>query len=267
MKELLLLPLLLLLLLLSCDAGDVPGSDTPAEAQKPLLSPDSLRHLYQEYRAMQADPMPLQQHLEKGKLYPVDEAPIDTAFFVYRQQLIEQLEKKEVFGLLDAVAKDVQVEGAAEPGMPGFVSHFHLDSKAPDTLSVWPRLSRVLGEGGAFTEKGKHFTAPYYAATWPAGQYDPEQYAVITGTGVRMRNAPNLNGQILTTLSYYPIVELLGYGEEQEIGGAIHPWVQIALENGTKGYVFGQFLGTAVGPRLSFEQSDGRWQLVEVAGF
>lgn len=267
MKNLFLLQLILLIVLLGCDAGDAPGSGTTAEAEKPLLSPDSLRHLYQEYRAMQAEPMPPQQHLEKGKLYPVDEAPVDTAFFVYRQQLIEQLEEKEVFGLLDAVAKDVQVEGAAEPGMPGFVSHFHLDSKAPDTLSVWSRLSRVLGEGGAFSDKGNRFTAPYYAATWPAGQYDPKQYVVITGTGVRLRNAPNLNGQTLTTISYYPIVELLGYAEEQEIGGATHPWVQIALENETKGYVFGQFVGAAVGPRLTFAQSGGRWQLVEVAGF
>ncbi|NBC07325.1 MAG: SH3 domain-containing protein [Bacteroidetes bacterium] len=267
MKDLFAPLLFLLFVLPGCSSGDAPAEGTAAEAQKPMLSPDSLRLLYREYRAMQADPMPQEQRPEKGKLYPVDEAPNDTAFFVYRQQLIEQLEKKEVFGLLDAVAKDVQVEGAAEPGMPGFVSYFHLDSKAPDTLSAWPRLSRVLGEGGAFSDGGKRFTAPYYAATWPADQYDPEQYVAMTGTGVRLRNAPNLNGQTLTTVSYYPIVELLGYAKEQEIGGATHPWVQIALENGTKGYVFGQFVGTPLGPRLTFEQSGGRWQLVEAAGF
>jgi len=267
MKNLLLLQLLLLFVLPGCSSGDAPAEDTAAETEKPTLSPDSLRQLYREYRAMQADPMPPQQRPEKGKLYPVDEAPADTAFFVYRQQLIELLEEKTVFSLLDAVAKEVQVEGANEPGIPGFVNYFQLDSKVPDTLAVWSRLSRVLGEGGAFTDNGRRFVAPYYAATWPVGQYDPEKHVVITGTGVRLRNAPSLNGQILTTLSYYPIVELLAYGDEEEIGGETYPWVQIALENETKGYVFGQFVGAPAGPRLTFEQSEGRWLLVEAAGF
>lgn len=265
MKNLLLF--FLLLLALGCSSGDTPAEETAAPATKSALSPDSLRLLYQEYRAMQMDPMPQQQRPEQGKLYPVDEAPVDTAFFVFRQQLIEQLEEKSVFGLLDAVAQDVQVAGAAEAGMPGFVSYFGLDTKVPDTLAVWSLFGHTLREGGAFGDNRQRFVAPFYAATWPAGEYDPEAHVVITGSGVRLRNAPSLNGQTLTTISYYPIVELLAYSDEEEIGGQTHPWVQIALNDDTKGYVFGQFVGSPAGPRLTFEQREGSWQIVQAAGF
>jgi hypothetical protein len=261
-------PLLFALFLLTaCDSGSTNSESATTEAAKPTLSPDSLRQLYQAYQALQVDPMPTQQRLEQGKLYPVDEAPLDTAFFVFRQQLLDKIDEKDVFGLLDAVAEDVEVDGAKTQGMAGFVSHFQLDSKTPDTLAIWDVLGRTLREGGAFSDKGKRFEAPYYIATWPASEYPPEQYVTITGTGVRMRNSPGLNGQILTTLSYNPIVKLVSYEAEEEIGGALHPWVQIALENGTKGYVFGQFVGSPLGPKLTFARTANRWQLVAVAGF
>ncbi len=255
-------------LLMHC--GDPSGETAMDSAQtvdKPRLSADSLRKLYAKYRAMQADTLPLQQQLEKGKLYPVDEAPRDTAFFVFRQQLIDALTHRRVFGLLDATAEDVRIEPEQPGQLAAFVEHFHLDTQAPDTLAVWPLLRRVLQEGGTFSDNGRRFTAPYYAATWPAELYDPKEYAVITGTGVRLRQSPSLNGQILKTLSFHPIVRVHNYGPEEEIGGQRHPWVQIELDNGAKGYVFGQFLGSPAGPRLVFEQRDGQWLMVEAVGF
>ena len=37
---------------------------------------------------------------DMGKLYPVDQAPKDTAFFIFREQLKEAIRKKETFQLL-----------------------------------------------------------------------------------------------------------------------------------------------------------------------
>jgi len=254
-----------LLIAITTFVGCGSGSDSEPSAQdappEPPLSQDSLRQLYKAYRALQQDPMPTEAIREAGKLYPVDEAPLDTAFFVFRQQLLEAIEEKDVFGLLDAVSEEIEVSSAEEKGLPGFVERFQLNSAVPDTLALWEQLGAVLREGGAFVGGHQKFKAPYYYATWPEGRYATEKYVVITGSGVRLRNAPSLNGRILTTISYYPIVRLLSYEAEEVIGGKRHPWVQIELDNSTKGYVFGQFVGSPAGPRVVFERQGGKWLL------
>ncbi len=246
----------------SC-GGDSPNADTAAETAS-QVPPDSLRQLYQQYRAMRTDTLPAKQVQERHKLYPVDQAPMDTAFFVFREQLLHAVQQHDVFALLDAVDKDIRVSGAAEPGVAGLVSHYGLTPTAADSLPVWPILEELLKAGGTFSENGRAFTAPYYAATWPE-TLPKTEYAAITGSGVRIRSAPTLNSDIVKTVSY-ELVKFLQITEEAEtIGGESHPWIRIELSTGQKGFVYGKFLARPTGYRARFEQNGPqKWTMTQL---
>ncbi len=253
-------------LLCAC-GGPKPDTDQGADADsvsRPRLSPDSLARLYAAYRAEQADPMPAEAPVERGKLYPVDEAPLDTSFFVYRQQLLQAVERRDVFALLDAVAEDIQTDAAQDNGAAGLVELYQLDASNTDTLPIWAILERVLREGGTFGPDGSTFTAPYYFANWPSHK-PPAAHVAITGSGVRIRSVPGLNGEIVKTVSY-PIAKLITYEESKtEIGGEWHPWVQIELEGGVKGFVYGKFVGAPSGYHLRFaEKQPGYWVMTHL---
>ena len=172
--------LFLLLLLIGCGTDQPPAEQDAAVT--PRLSPDSLRQLYTNLRAMDSETLPTRQILEKDKLYPVDEAPLDTAFYIFRQRLLQAVRQHDVFALLDAAAKDIKVSGAQEPGVAGLVSHYGLTPEASDTLPIWPILETLLELGGTFNNGRAVFTTPYYTATWPE-DYPPGDYAAITGSG------------------------------------------------------------------------------------
>ena len=247
------------LLLAACGSGgQKAGGD--AEITEAAISPDSLRTLYTTFKAALAEPMPTYQGKEEGRLHPVDEAPLDTAFFVFREQLRQTVAHRDVFGLLEAAAKDIELGFGAENGFDDFVGIWGLDSRQPDTLAIWPLLGRLLEGGGVFSDNRTVFTAPYFFATWPA-RYDPIDYGVIAGAGVRLREKPSLNSRILKTISY-DIVTILEETQEEEIGGETFPWVQVELLSGTQGYVFGKFIGDPAGYRAGFRKTeDGRWRM------
>ncbi len=230
-------------------------------AKSQQLSRDTLRQLYQQLMAARTDSMPTYQHKEEGKLYPVDEAPLDTGFFVFRERLLNALDRHDVFYLLDVTSKDIKAGFGAENGLADFVSMWQLDSKQPDTLQIWGLLSRVLSEGGTFSDGRQAFQAPYYHSTWPS-QYDPYEYATVSGAGVRFREAANLNSRILKTISH-DIVKYLEEGPRQEIGGETHPWIKVEMLDGNQGYVYGKFIGRPIGFRAGFERrKEDTWQMV-----
>jgi hypothetical protein len=241
------------LLLGSGCGGDSPPADTATETGS-RIPPDSLRQLYQQYRAMRTDTLPTRQVQERHKLYPVDEAPMDTAFFVFREQLLQAVQQHDVFALLDAVSKDIQVSEAKEPGVAGLVSHYGLTPTAADSLPIWPILEELLKAGGTFSSNGRAFTAPYYAATWPE-DLPKNEYAAITGSGVRIRSEPNLNSDIVKTVSYELVQHLETTDQTEVIGGETHPWSRIELSGGKVGFVYGKFVARPTGYHARFEKT------------
>jgi hypothetical protein len=243
--------------------GDAPPADTATETVS-RVPPDSLRQLYRQYRLMRTDTLPARQVQERHKLYPVDEAPTDTAFFVFREQLLQAVQQHDVFALLDAVDKDIRVSGAAEPGVAGLVSHYGLTPAAADSLPIWPILEELLKAGGTFSDNGRAFTAPYYAATWPEA-LPKNEYAAITGSGVRIRSAPNLSSDIVKTVSYELARYLETTDQTEVIGGETHPWSRIELSGGKVGFVYGKFVARPTGYQARFEKTGPQqWAMTQL---
>lgn len=258
--------LILFTIALQACGGDASSGSSDAAVNEPTHQMqssqhrDSIRQLYQQLLAAKKDTLPLRQIREVGKLYPVDEAPQDTAFFIFREQLLQTIQRREVFHLMDIIHPEIKADFGGSGGVADFVSMWELDSpeKAKNS-KVWETLAKVLQNGGAFQNGGKRFVAPYIFATWP-DTYDAFEYSAITGSGVRLRSAPNLQSRTLTMVNYDIVKVLETTPIEETIGGETFPWVKIQLANETEGYVFGKFVASSVGFRAAFErQPNGKW--------
>lgn len=61
-------------------------------------------------------------------------------------------------------------------------------------------------------------------------------YCYITGTNVRMRETPSLQGRIVSTFRYYEGVEVIRWSNDSN-------WCRVRRSNGMTGWVFGDFVG------------------------
>lgn len=256
--------LLVILAIYSCRPGSTTGEQTAtgeSTSSSTALTPE-LREAYTQFQAAR-EHLPARQIQEAGKLYPVDEALRDTVFFVWRETLLDAVQQKDIFTLMEGMAEDIKVSFGAENGTAAFIEQWDLQSEARTAQSpVWGHLEEVLLGGGVFTANSNRFEAPYVAATWPSNQ-DPHQRAVITGAGVRIREAPSLQSGIATVASH----TFVNYGsrtdQQTTIGDETYSWHQVETDTGTEGYVWGKYVRSPLSYRAVFERSSsGQWQMV-----
>ena len=258
-------PLIALLLLCLFACKQKPNTDNREEA-KPLTNslpdPDSVRLEYEKKLAAKEDLLPVKQVLEVGKLNPVDEAPSDTAFFLFREHLLEAVQQKDIFFILEIVDEQIKCSFGEGEGLPAFVRIWQLDSPTKtQTSALWPVLKKILIGGGTFNNNRSSFLAPYTFSTFP-DQYDGFEYGAITGRGVRLREGPGLNTRTIRSISYEILKIVSQTPEPETINGATHHWIQVELLDGTKGYVFGQFIANPLDFRAGFtKQNNGEWKM------
>lgn len=256
------LSIVLSILLGACGSQE-NGTDTMVTEEKAVINRDSLRRAYQRLMAAREDPLPTQQIIEAGKLYPVDEAPLDTAFFVFRENLRIAVIDKNIFGVMETVDENIKVGSGSEEGLAAFATTWGLETEEKTQQSeLWSVLKETLSKGGTFDNNRRRFVAPYVFSSWP-DNYDATTHAAITGAGVRLRDAPSLNSRTKTMVSH-DIVELLQITNQTEtIDGETHPWIHIKTLDGTEGYVWGKFVERPTGYRAGFERDgEERWKMV-----
>lgn len=238
------------------------ATEATPDTNRQEVDPATLHRAYQHYQNQRLDPMPTRQVKEAGKLYPVDEAPVDTAFFVFREELIDAVEEKNIFAIMEAVDDDIKAGFGSENGIAAFAGAWELESEEKTKQSpLWDVLADVLNGGGAFQDGRQRFVAPYVYAAWP-DEYDAFTHAAVTGAGVRLRSEPSLSSRIITMVSH-DIVEFLGEENKTEtIDGETYPWIHLRTLDGTEGYLWGKFVERPIGYRAGFEKRDGVWKMV-----
>lgn len=272
------LPLLFLLLsfgackydINTTTADEEQPTQTNKQASAPITSEDA--QLYQRLLAEREDVYPLDCNFEVGKVNPADEAPRDTAFFLFRESLKEIVANKDIFALLPHVSEDIKASFGEDNGLQGFIRMWELDSPEKVPLSnLWSELGAVLALGGQFedygNDRGKYFVAPYLEPCWPA-TVEPYEYGVVIGAGVRLRSSPGLSTKIIKTLSHDLVKYIETTPTYETIGGESHPWIKVALADGTEGFLYGKFYRSPLDVRAGFQQDEtGSWKLVTlVAG-
>lgn len=246
--------------IISCNNSAKVAEKASNKAADQVLNQDSIRQLYTRFIKNRQDAMPTRQVVEAGKLYPVDEGPTDTFFYVFREGLFDIIEKQDKFRLLEIVDENVQSEFGAPTGVPAFVEKWDLAS-VKDSSAIWETLKELLAMGGTFDKDRKTFMAPYYCATFP-NTYDANTVGIIIGSGVRVRAATDLNSQILKTISYDILPVMNWEVKKDTIDGIADQWVQVKLSDKMQGFVFGKFVGSPYDYRAVFtRQPNGAWHL------
>lgn len=249
--------------LLNCKRSSEPqeSAQTVAPAQIIERSPAALRQTYVQRMAARKTPLPLKQEKSSGRLLPVDEAPLDTAFFVFREDLLDIVAKKDAHRLLAYVDPHIKCGFGTENGLPDFVRQWNLD--APEKVAgspLWQQLEDVLQRGGVFGPGRQNFQAPYYAATFPETE-DALESAAINAREVRMREGPSLTGKVIQNISFEIVTIVDRSAEEETIEGRTYPWFKIRTRSGKEGWVYGRFIGLPAGYRAVFEPSGNKWRM------
>lgn len=252
------------LAIVGCHSSETSSAGQEIEPRNPasVSLSDSARQVYQEKLAEDTDHLPVRRVLEAGKVYPVDEAPLDTNFFLFRASVLDAIARRDVLSLLDACHENIKSSFGGEESLAEFVEMWQLDEDANGSR-VWDILEKVLRQGGLFDRERRFFTAPYTFAAFP-DEYDAFTYGVITGEGVRMRAGPSTTERIITSLTY-DVVEQLPAQEKviQRIDGEEHPWLHVKTLDGREGWVYGKYFASPIGWRAGFgRQPNGGWQMV-----
>lgn len=193
---------------------------------------------------------------QSRKLNPVDEASKDPSFKAFRDRLLAAVKQQDETVLYGSLDPKIANSFGGEGGVTEFNTQWKMGE---EHTKLWDELATILSMGGSFaTVAGvKSFCAPYVYSKFP-DDLEGNGYAVITGTGVRVRAEANLNAPVITALSY-DIVEL--DNEPSASGETNSEWIKIIAPNGKKGYVFGKYIRSATDYRACFEKKQGQWKM------
>lgn len=187
------------------------------------------------------------------KLYPVDEAAKDPAFFTFRARLIQAVQRRDANYLVSILSPKITNDFGGGEGVADFKQRWKPERSQSE---VWLELAKVLSLGGAFNKDGS-FSAPYLHAKWPEEEDDIFQAGAIVGENVRMRAAPQISGSVVTNLSF-DIVDVPDW-QSAKARGEKREWIKVKLADGQTGYVAQEFIRSPIDFRAIFEKQNGRW--------
>ena len=178
-----------------------------------------------------------------------DEASRCPGFQDFREHLNETVRHKDANALLAIVHPDIRFSFGPENGRDAFRQRWIEGSQDGD---VWLELEQLVRLGGR-CEEGRSFVTPYVFADWPE-DLDAFEHGAVTGTRVRLREAPGLAAPVLSWLDY-EIVRVSDWGD------GTSPWVAVATFDGRKGFAARRYVRSPVGIRAYFTRDGGAWRM------
>ncbi len=200
--------------------------------------------------------------LDNKQFIPVNQASLNPYFASFLEEMFTAIDHRDSKFLLQHVDENIQMSYGTKQGKEAFIESWNLAGNPQDSR-IWQQLDAILTLGGIFTNRNLNsFTAPY---TFFIRLEDPYRQLIATGTEVRIRSQPGLNGEVLGSLNH-EIVDLVPLeADEQRImetmGNETHAWEKIKTSNGTIGYVYGKYLRSPTDFRTNFEYQNGTWMM------
>lgn len=190
---------------------------------------------------------------------PVDEAAKDASFLAFRKKVIAAAERKDVNYILSVVDRQIKNGFGGYDGFANFKRQWKITSKNSE---FWQEFLAVMRNGGAFSDRGKLFTAPYTFSSWP-DDIDGFEDQVIFGNNVNLRNAPSMDATVVAQLSYNIVKVdheksmLKNKGSENET----YDWAHVTTRGGKTGFVKAEFVRSHIDYRAGFEKKRGVWKM------
>lgn len=252
------------LLLLACNSSTENVQAQAKESNNNQLNIDSIQRVFKQVLGTKKDPLPPNQIQESGKLYPVDEGQKLPQFYLFREEIFNAIKEKDAFTLLEMVHQNIRTSVDGSESVASFVDFWGLDN--PQNIAespLWKELEITLSMGGTFTNDGTSFYAPYVYSTFP-DNLDGATHGAVTGSGVRLRQGPSLDSEVLQIITY-EVVEVLELqaSSPEKIGEDTYPWVKIKTTQGKEGFIFGKYFRSPLDYRACFQRmANGQWQMV-----
>lgn len=171
----------------------------------------------------------------------------------FRTELNSAVAARDDDAFLALVSEDILLDFGGGSG------HDELRARLKNPeYGLWDELAAIMPWGCA-TDDGTLLTMPWFF-NQPAGEIDPFEGAIVTGTQVALRDGPTLSSNVLSRLSWTPVV--IQYRELDP--SEFRP---VKTPDGLLGYVHRDYLRSFVDYRILAEEVDGKWQVtVFIAG-
>lgn len=197
----------------------------------------------------------------ENKVFPVDEAAKNPDFLQFRQELLIALEQKNLGFLVKHIDDNIKVSFGGYHGIEDFIKYWELDQQ-PQQSKIWKTLKDTLELGGKFEENNLNsFIAPYTFLSRKIT--DSYSQLIITGTDVRIRKKPSLQGEIIGSLSYDIVTSMFEDNlPSTTINGETYLWVKIKTQTGIEGYVYGKYVRSPIDYRANFQKRGDSWKMI-----
>jgi hypothetical protein len=213
----------------------------------------------------QSSPVPGTNSGTGLKLLPVDEAPNDPSFLVFRKELITAIERKDLQFVQSILDPGIRNTFGDDGGVKEFFEIWKPEQ--PDS-PLWTGLKIILSMGGTFEEyEGKRsFCAPYVFSAWERIEKNlPDAdsaftHAAIVGENVELRRSPDAAAEVVATLAY-DVVKVDYEKSIRERNKETFAWVKLTTLDGKDGYVLAQHVRSPIDYRACFEKSGDRWRM------
>lgn len=196
---------------------------------------------------------------------PYDEAAKDHSFKTFRNDLIRAVRARDRGRLIAVLDKNILNSFGGNGGIEEFKTMWRLESADSE---VWDKLLAVLTKGGRFTGKGadRVFCAPYLYTDFPE-DLDAFEHRAIYGSGVNLREKPNLYANVITQLSHNIVTVDFENSVSTTTDANRYVWLKIETLGGRTGYVSADLVRSPIDYRACFAKEAGRWKMmVFVAG-
>lgn len=188
------------------------------------------------------------------KLYPVDEATKDPAFFTFRARLMQAVQRRDANYLVSILSPKIMNSFGGDGGIAEFKQKWKPERGQSE---VWTELAECLSLGGKFDADGS-FAAPYLFNGFPDDKdIDIFSAAAIIGENVRLRAAPKADSSVIRELSF-DIVDVPDW-QVTKAQGETRNWIKVKLKDGQTGYVAEEFIRSPIDYRAIFDKENGRW--------
>jgi hypothetical protein len=237
--------LLVLVLLMGGCSRSEPSSQQPSSAQ---LAPE----------ASQTEPPAKRQDIpvEQGpSLRPVDEAPRDPTFLVFRKRLLDAIRRKDRNYLISVLHPNIRVSFGDDAGAEDFKRSWKLDD--PNTR-IWEELGNLLRLGGTFQTDPQgltRFCAPYVYSAYPSDAADPFQSLAVIVDRAELHEKPDADSNVIGVLGYN-IVTI------EPVKNSPPGWRKVRTAGGKVGWIQQRFVRSHIDYRACFEKVGGDWKMV-----
>lgn len=182
---------------------------------------------------------------------PLDEADRDPSLVAFRDNLLANVEARDIEAVIASACADIYLSHGGEGGPEELRANLAPDQESQQ--DYWAALQTTLSQPGYFDDQGEFWMPHQWQITLPA-DLDPTIAYFVTGENVSLRQGASSDMPVLALISH-EVVLIPQFQPDAD-------YQRVLLTDGTPGFMHRDFLWSMTGYRAALVKSGtGEWQL------